>query len=393
MSEFPADWENGCIGDIAKVVSGYAFQGDDFHDNHQEGVPVVRMSDIQDQGLNLGSAKRISNINQEVLRKFQIRQGDLLFGMSGSIEKSAIVNSNQQALLNQRVGALRSIKENGNFHAHIFQSERVKSQILDLAAGGAQLNISAKQVESIRIAIPPLPEQKKIAEILSGIDFLLKALNDLIAKQVSLKKAMTWDLMSHGAGSRDLKDSDQGKIPFDWEVRSLGSVFTLTSGKSKPKSLLSSIATGSEKIPVYGGNGITGYASEYLLDLPTITIGRVGEYCGAVHLTPNMCWVTDNALYIKDRISDFDLPFMYYFLVFCEISKMRKKGGQPLISQKPILDLVVALPPIEEQRRIALTLNSISKNISIMEVRRQRIKEFRDSVSQDLLSGRKRVSI
>lgn len=254
-------------------------------------------------------------------------------------------------------------------------------------------SVPFSSLAELEVFIPPLPEQKKIAEILSGIDFLLKALNDLIAKQVSLKKAMTWDLMSHGAGSRDLKDSEQGKIPFDWEVRSLGSVFTLTSGKSKPKSLLSSIATGSEKIPVYGGNGITGYASEYLLDLPTITIGRVGEYCGAVHLTPNMCWVTDNALYIKDRISDFDLPFMYYFLVFCEISKMRKKGGQPLVSQKPILDLVVALPPIEEQRRIALTLNSISKNISIMEVRRQKIKEFRDSVSQDLLSGRKRVTI
>ena len=157
MSEFPSEWENGCIGDIAKVISGYAFPSEDFHDNHQEGIPVVRMSDIQNQGLNLGSAKRISNINQEFLRKFQTRQGDLLFGMSGSIDKSTLVLNNQQALLNQRVGALRSIQENGNFHAHIFQSERVKSQILDLAAGGAQLNISAKQVESIRIAIPPLP--------------------------------------------------------------------------------------------------------------------------------------------------------------------------------------------------------------------------------------------
>ena len=280
-----------------------------------------------------------------------------------------------------------------NWFLHLFRQRNFYESLENIATGTGSKRIQPSELGEKEIAVPPLPEQKKITEILSGIDFLLKALNDLIAKQVSLKKAMTWDLMSHGAGSRDLKDSDQGKIPFDWEVRSLGSVFTLTSGKSKPKSLLSSIATGSEKIPVYGGNGITGYASEYLLDLPTITIGRVGEYCGAVHLTPNMCWVTDNALYIKDRISDFDLPFMYYFLVFCEISKMRKKGGQPLISQKPILDLVVALPPIEEQRRIALTLNSISKNISIMEVRRQRIKEFRDSVSQDLLSGRKRVSI
>ena len=243
------------------------------------------------------------------------------------------------------------------------------------------------------IELPPLPEQKKIAEILSGIDLLIKALNNLIAKQESLRKAMTWDLMSHGAGTKELKDSERGKIPFDWEVRPLGSVFTLTSGKSKPKSLLSSVATDGEKIPVYGGNGITGYTSDHLLDLPTIAIGRVGEYCGAVHLTPNMSWVTDNALYIKDRMLDFDLPFMYHFLAFCEISRMRKQGGQPLISQKPILDLMVALPPTEEQRRIALILDSISKNTSLLKIRRQRIRDLKDSVSQDLLSGRKRVSV
>ena len=196
ISEIPAGWKLGCIGDIAKVVSGFAFSSKDFHDNQQEGIPVIRMSDIQQGCLNLGGAKRVSNYSSQVLKKFQVQHGDLLFGMSGSIEKSVLVKTKEQALLNQRVGALRSLDDCNNFHAYAFQSEGVIDQILELAAGGAQLNISAKQVESIALKIPPLPEQKKIAKILSGIDKRISTLRLEKIKLETLKKAVSADLLS-----------------------------------------------------------------------------------------------------------------------------------------------------------------------------------------------------
>ena len=196
ISEIPAGWKLGCIGDIAKVVSGFAFSSKDFHNNQQEGIPVIRMSDIQQGCLNLGGAKRVSNYSCQVLKKFQVQRGDLLFGMSGSIEKSVLVKTEEQALLNQRVGALRSLNECNNFHAYAFQSEGVIDQILELAAGGAQLNISAKQVESIVLKIPPLPEQRKIAEILSRIDKRISILRLEKMKLETLKKAVSADLLS-----------------------------------------------------------------------------------------------------------------------------------------------------------------------------------------------------
>ena len=164
-------------------------------------------------------------------------------------------------------------------------------------------------------------------------------------------------------------------------------------GKSKPKSLLSPTPVPGYVIPVYGGNGVTGYATEPLLESSTITIGRVGEYCGAVHLTPQQSWVTDNALYINNKVSDFNLRFMYYLLSFCDLSKLRKKGGQPLVSQKPIMELEVALPPLEEQAKIARIMDSASKKISALRSFNEKVRRIKMSVSQDLLSGRRRVSV
>jgi len=245
----------------------------------------------------------------------------------------------------------------------------------------------------IPLAIPPLPEQKKIAKVLSGIDCLLEKVNSLYSKQKILTRAISIDLMTCGIGQKNFIDCKQGKTPDDWSICTLGSIFSLTSGRSKPKNLLSSVPTSGSEIPVYGGNGITGYATDSLLDSPTVTIGRVGEYCGAVHLTPKQSWVTDNALYINKKVSEFDLKFMYYFLDFCDLSKLRKQGGQPLVSQKPIMELEVALPPIEEQRRIACAMDSIAKNFSDLQILNHKIQGLKMSISTDLLSGRKRVSI
>ena len=169
--------------------------------------------------------------------------------------------------------------------------------------------------------------------------------------------------------------------------------FALTSGKSKPIKLLSSVKTQTNKVPVYGGNGVTGYTDFWLLDEPTIVVGRVGEHCGCVHLTPKLCWITDNALYIKSIIRDFDLSFMFHLMTFSDLAQLQSKGGQPLVSQKPISEFEIAMPSIVEQQEIASCLYAISKSIHNQLMKLQQTQSLKKSLMQDLLTGKVRVSV
>jgi type I restriction enzyme, S subunit len=140
-------------------------------------------------------------------------------------------------------------------------------------------------------------------------------------------------------------------LPDGWSSYYLRDLFALTSGKPRPKKDLSSQATTSKQYPVFGGNGITGYTDEFLLKKQTIVIGRVGEYCGCVHLAQDACWVTDNALYIRSVQSELDLVFLSYLLKFLRLDRLRSKTGQPLVSQEPIYSLFVKLPPSPNSRK------------------------------------------
>ena len=132
----------------------------------------------------------------------------------------------------------------------------------------------------------------------------------------------------------------------------LGDIFKLSSGKSLPEKKRIS-----GECNVYGGNGITGKHNEYFVEEPTVVIGRVGEYCGAVHLTTEKCWVTDNALMVTEWYQDIDKQFLVYSLNAMDLHQYAKTVGQPSISQANIYCLDIELPSIEEQREIVKILN------------------------------------
>jgi uncharacterized protein YwgA len=108
----------------------------------------------------------------------------------------------------------------------------------------------------------------------------------------------------------------------------------------------------SGNIPVYGGNGINGYHSKFNIDSKRIVIGRVGAYCGAVHITEDKGWVTDNAFIVSYSVENIDFNWLAFFLKALDLNKLSYKGNQPVISGARVYPLVVPLPPLSEQKRI-----------------------------------------
>ncbi|NOT78914.1 MAG: hypothetical protein HOP07_07910 [Bacteriovoracaceae bacterium] len=179
-------------------------------------------------------------------------------------------------------------------------------------------------------------------------------------------------------------------LPNGWKEIEYGDLFSLTSGKTKPSDI-SATAELDKDIPVYGGNGILGYTDKPLVQNPNFIIGRVGEYCGTIRYVNSPSWITDNALYAKEMLEDIDLKFLTYKLEYFDLSKLRKKGGQPLVSQEPIYKAKDKIPTSKvEQQKIAKILSTWDEAIEKLGRLIQEKKKRQDELTYNLLRGVRR---
>lgn len=133
-----------------------------------------------------------------------------------------------------------------------------------------------------------------------------------------------------------------------WLRCNIGHIFNVKSGDG----LTAKEMNDSGDIPVYGGNGITGYHDNYNTEEPTIVIGRVGYYCGSVHLTPEKSWITDNALLVDFNSELITKQFAHWLLKATNLRVDISSSAQPVISGAKIYSIEIVIPPIEEQHEI-----------------------------------------
>lgn len=255
--------------------------------------------------------------------------------------------------------------------------------------GGVRVRIYFDHLAEFRFPLPPLPEQRRIAEILSSVDETIQATQAVIEQTRKVKQAVIERLLTKGINHTRFKHTKAGELPDAWKAAHVGEIIRLTSGKLKSTRSLLPQQTDDAPYPVYGGNGIAGFDSDFLVDGERIVIGRVGAYCGAIYRSSGKVWITDNALYTQEFLKEVDPDFLSHALSRIPLDRIRRGGGQPLISQKPLYEQLVALPPIDEQRHIAEIVSSFDvlydgKGLS-------RLQRLKNSLMSDLLTGRKRV--
>ena len=156
------------------------------------------------------------------------------------------------------------------------------------------------------------------------------------------------------ATPKDISDEIPFEIPENWAWCRLGNLIKISSGDG-----LVSKDMKKGDIPVFGGNGITGYHTVANVFEETVVIGRVGFYCGSVHVTPSKAWVTDNAFITDYPKNDINREFLVYCLKFLDLGKSHNATAQPVVSGKKIYPLLFPLPPLAEQKRIVAKLEQV----------------------------------
>ena len=179
-------------------------------------------------------------------------------------------------------------------------------------------------------------------------------------------------------------------VPEGWKTEKLGNYIKLSSGDTKPENIEKEMSTMSP-YPVFGGNNVMGFSSSYNSEGSVILIGRVGEYCGVTRYVDQRCWITDNALFTKDISPDLNAEFLVSKLKYLDLSRLRNKGGQPLVSQKPIYGLKLTVPPLPEQKKIAQILSTWDQAITATERLLENSQLRKKGLMQQLLTGKKRL--
>lgn len=183
----------------------------------------------------------------------------------------------------------------------------------------------------VRIPLPPLPEQRRIADILDRADNLRAQRRRALVQLDSLRDSLFFH--TFGAG-------------IDVPSGTISDLLSLRSGKFLPASAMNS----GGDVSVYGGNGVNGTHDQHLFDSPQIVIGRVGAYCGAVHVTTTRSWVTDNAMVVGWDLAVFERDYLAAALAKANLNQFASQSGQPLLSASKLANVAIPIPTLDLQR-------------------------------------------
>ena len=164
-TNLPAGWAMCKLSDLCKIENGFAFSSDDYKSH---GIPLVRISNITHNTIDITDCAYIEGITDD---KFKVSKGDLLIAMSGATTgKMGVYPFDETAYLNQRVGNIKILNKSSLYpnYRNTYMQSKV-DEILKIAYGGAQPNISASIIGNFDFPLPPYKEQIRIVETVQRI--------------------------------------------------------------------------------------------------------------------------------------------------------------------------------------------------------------------------------
>lgn len=303
--------------------------------------------------------------------------------------------------------ALDDIKKNVITQDYLYYALKYRG-VGDSISGSAQPQITGVGLRSIELPAPPLPEQQKIAAILSSVDDVIEKTRAQIDKLKDLKTGMMQELLTKGIGHTEFKDSPVGRIPAEWKVVRLDRITrVIDSLHQTPEFLL-------EGYPMIRVSDIKGgkvnvdkalrvskdifdqFTKNHRPQMGDLLLSRVGSYgaCCYVDRHIDICLGQNTVVVVPEKISSL---FLYYSVcsqaVQAQIELEVAGSGYKSLSLASIRALQIPLPPSKEQEELVKVLKSIDENIDRREVLLVTYESTKKALMQDLLTGKVRVNV
>ena len=379
----PEDWDVKKLSKVSNFKNGKAHEL--FIDENGKYI-VVNSKFISTQGRLF----KCSNKNFLPLRK-----GDITMVMSDipngkALAKCFLIPVDNKYALNQRICSLTPIETNNIFLYYILNRNK---HYLSFDSGTGQTNLRKQDVENCPLTIPPLPEQKAIAEVLSDTDELIHAFEKRISKKRNIKQGAMQKLLTPKEG---------------WETKKLGEVARYRRGSfPQPYGLPQwyDKINGTPFVQVYdvGKNlKLKETTKQKISDLATDKsifvkkgniILTIQGSIGRIAMTQYDAYVDRTLLIFTDYIVPMDkMFFLYIVLEIFRIEKQNAPGGIiKTITKAELSKFKISYPKLGEQNRIATILSDMDTEIERLEEKLDKYKDVKQGLMQQLLTGKIRL--
>jgi type I restriction enzyme, S subunit len=282
-----------------------------------------------------------------------------------------------------------------------------------LAQGMTRYNLSKKYFVKLEIPFPSLPEQQKIAAILSTVDEQISTTDQIIEKSKELKKGLMQKLFSEGIGHTEFKDTKIGRIPKDWNFDKLSNLINLKHGYQFRTDDFTEVG-----IPIIKINNITGGELD-TQNLSFIDSNRLNQFKGfklfqgdiLMSLTGNIGKVIEiknlNGIYLQNyRVGKFTSAnesvlhksLLKYILssklVMNQLSRFSNQSAQANFGKQDLDKIWFGISNnLDEQQKIAAILSEADAKIEKEQEQKTKLEQLKRGLMQQLLTGKKRVKV
>ena len=413
----PREWNIPSLSAIAKqgkpIVYGIVQAGPHI----DGGVPYIRSTDVRDRLVSEGELLRTSSKIAEKYRRAAVAPGDVVFSLRGNIGNTSLVpDALAGANLTQGTARIAVARNSDSaFVNYSLKTHRVRQLIDAWAKGSTFREITIEDLRKVPIPLPPLPEQQKIAEILSTWDDAIEMTRNLIAAKTQQKKALMQQLLTGArrlpgfANSQGRVESPFGEMPADWQMQPLAQVFSKVSRKNTRAVTRVLTASGQSGLvdqrtffnKSIAAADVSGY---YLLErgefaynrsamngYPYGAIKRLDAHDEGVLSTLYSCFAIK-----KDRgDADFYMHFFEVGLLNRQLRRITQVGGRAHgllnITDSDFFSVSIPVPTLKEQRAIAAILDTADRELKSLEDKLAALKEQKKGLMQKLLTGEVRV--
>ncbi|RLL88049.1 hypothetical protein CN13_09110 [Petrotoga sp. HKA.pet.4.5] len=406
----PKDWEVVRLGEVSELQQGKTPKRDDYED--YKGYRIIKVKDYENENKisNIIKGDR-SFVKTDFGERCRIKEGD-------SLILSAAHSSN---IVGQKIGYVKEIPSQKTFFVAELIRVRPKkniipyfcflslilmssrNQIREEVKGG---HLYPKNLGKIRIPLPPLSEQKKIAYVLSSVQEAKEKTEDVIKATKELKKSMMNHLFTYGPVSLEevekvpLKETEIGLVPEEWEVKNFGEIVEIRKEIIDPSNGnyiyvgLEHIESGNIKLRKTGLSKEV-KSAKYKIYPNDILYAKLRPYLdkGILVEQEGICSTDLLVFKAKENVYASFIAYLEHTNYFREYAIKTMTGvNHPRTSWRALSQLTIPLPPLSEQKKIASILSAIDQKIEAEESKKKALEDLFKSLLHNLMTAKIRVN-
>lgn len=402
IDALPEKWDEKTLLDALgmknnHIVSGPFGSNLKVSDYMDEGIPIIRLQNIDYGKFVDKDIKYISTEKAKELAYHSFRAGDLVLAKLGDpIGKTCIVPDYfRDGIVVSDVVRIRV--ENGlvdkKFIMYSLNSVSTKNQLINGTIGSTRPRVNLDQIRDLHIFVPPLNEQRKIAAILSNIDAAIEQTDAIISQTERMKKGLIQGFFTKSIENTKFKNLSALARTFSGgtPLKANRSYFNGAIPWVKSGELNSGVITSTNEC--ISEEGLENSSAKWVSE-NSILIAMYGATAGTVALLKIRATINQAILAVVPNDQMFYL-YLYYYLSNALkkiVGTLTQGSGQPNLNAGIIKKILVPCPPLSEQYRVSTILSAVDLNLVIKKKYREQLEMLKRGLMQDLLTGKVRVT-